>query len=429
MEQLNIALAVTGTVVVSIGLASNLIKKSLLQEPMIAVLVGVAVGPHGLHWLDVARWGEPNSILEQAARLTLAIGLAGVALRLHKEPLRALSKPVALLLTLGMSGMWLISSALAGWLLGLSLWTALLLGAVITPTDPVVASSIVTGRFAKQHLPVRVRDSISLEAGANDGLAYLWVMLPVLVLTRPEGGAWSHWLLDSLLRGVVAASAIGCVVGYGAAKLLILAERRALIESTSLLGYTLAFSLLTLGGAELLGADALISVFLAALVFNLCMGRREEREQEHIQEAIAKLFTLPMFVFFGVVLPFSAWARLGWPLLALAVLVLLLRRPLVVAALFPGLRRTLNVYDTAYLGWFGPIGIAAIYYATFARGHVHDPLIWDAASALIFASILIHGLTAAPLTRLYARQRGVVTEPMRALEEESKQSEREARAG
>lgn len=429
MEQLNTALAVTGTVVVSIGLASNLVKKSLLQEPMIAVLVGVAVGPYGLHWLDVARWGEPNTILEQAARLTLAIGLAGVALRLHKEPLRALSKPVALLLTLGMTGMWLVSSLLAGWLLGLSLWTALLLGAVITPTDPVVASSIVTGPFAKQHLPVRVRDSISLEAGANDGLAYLWVMLPILVLTRSEGGAWSEWLLDSLLRGVVFASAIGCLVGYGAAKLLILAEGRGLIEGTSLLGYTIAFSLLTLGGAELLGADALISVFLAALIFNLCMGRRQEHEQEHMQEAIAKLFTLPMFVILGVVLPFSAWARLGFPLLALVVLVLLLRRPLVVALLFPGLRRTLNSHDVAYLGWFGPIGIAAIYYATFARSHVHDPLIWDAASALIFASILVHGMTAAPLTRLYARQRGVVPDAMRALEEETERSEREANGG
>lgn len=429
MDQLNIALAVTGTVVVSIGLASNVIKRSLLQEPMIAVLVGVAVGPYGLGWLDVVRWGEPNAILEQAARLTLAIGLAGVALRLHKEPLRALARPVAFLLTLGMTGMWLVSSVLAGWLLELSPWTALLLGAVITPTDPVVASSIVTGQFAKQHLPVRVRDSISLEAGANDGLAYLCVMLPVLALTCPGGDPWSHWLLDSLLRGVVAASAIGCLIGYGSAKLLIFAERRQLIESTSLLGYTLAFSLLTLGAAELLGADALISVFLAAVVFNVCVGRREEHAQENIQEAIAKLFTLPMFVIFGIVLPFSAWGRLGWPLLALAVLVLLLRRPLVVAVLYPGLRRMLNAYDVAYLGWFGPIGIAAIYYATFARGHVHDPLIWEAASALVFASILIHGVTAAPLTRLYAQQRGAETQAMRSLEEESERSEREATGG
>ncbi len=111
--------------------------------------------------------------------------------------------------------------------------------------------------------------------------------------------------------------------------------------------------------------------------------------------------------------------RLGWPLFALAVLVLLLRRLPVFAVLFFGLRRSLNGHDVAYLGWFGPIGIAAIYYAALARGHTHDPTILHAASALIFASILIHGLTAAPLTRIYARHRAPAPSRTRYLEEEA----------
>ena len=207
-----------------------------------------------------------------------------------------------------------------------------------------------------------------------------------------------------MLIGVLVASVVGCAVGYGAAKLLMFARERGLVENASLLGYTVAFSLLTLGATALLKADALISVFLAGLVFNLTVDRSDEHEEEHIQEAVAKLFTMPMFVIFGIALPFAEWERLGWPLLALAALVLLLRRPPIVALLVPGLRRTLNVRDAAYLGWFGPIGIAAIYYAAFARGHIGDPLIWHAASALIFASILIHGATAAPFTRLYSRK-------------------------
>ena len=294
MEQLNVALAVTGAVVLLIGLLSRTIKKSLLQEPTIAVGVGIAVGPYGLGWLDVAHWGEENAVIEQAARITLAIGLMGVALRLHKRSVRALLRPVAWLLTLGMLGMWLASSALAGWLLGLSLWAALLLGAVVTPTDPVVASSIVTGKFAREHLPLRVRDTISFEAGANDGLAYLLVMLGILMLQHPPGEAWTHWLTHSLLLGVGGATLLGCAIGYSAAKLLALAQRRQLVENASLLGYTVAFSLLTLGAAKLLGMDALISVFLAGLVFNLATAEREEQEEQHIQEAVAKLFTLPM---------------------------------------------------------------------------------------------------------------------------------------
>ena len=416
MEQLNIALAVTGAVVVVIALLSNPIKKSLLQEPTLAVLVGIAVGPYALGLLDISAWGEENAIVEQAARITLAIGLMGVALRLERKSVTALLRPVAWLLTLGMVGMWLMSSALAGWLLGLPFWSALLFGAVITPTDPVVASSIVTGTFARQHLPLRLRDTISFESGANDGLAYVFVMLAVLMIGHPPQEAWTKWLIEAVLLGMVGAALLGLAVGWGAAKLLAWAEHREIVEETSLLGYTLAFTLATLGAAKLLGMDALISVFLAGLAFNLAADRKSEKEEQNVQEAMAKLFTLPMFVLFGIALPFAEWARIGWPLLALAALVLLLRRPPAIAALSPALRGSLTGPDVAYLGWFGPVGIAAIYYAAMARSHTQDAEIWHAASAVVFASILVHGVTAAPFTRLYARRRGATPVPTRHLD-------------
>jgi NhaP-type Na+/H+ or K+/H+ antiporter len=97
---------------------------------------------------------------------------------------------------------------------------------------------------------------------------------------------------------------------------------------------------------------------------------------------------------------------LGWPLVALALLVLLLRRPPVVMLLSLTWRSSLNLRDSVYLGWFGPLGIAAIYYGTLAHSHLHDPLYWQAASAVIFASIMVHGVSAAPLSRLNARHPG-----------------------
>ncbi len=401
---MDLALALVGLVVVAVALLSNALKRSLVQQPMLVMLVGVAAGPYGFGLLDVAAWGDENRILEQAARITLAIGLMGVALRLHRQSISSILRPVGVLLTVVMVGMWLVASAIAGWLLGLPMWMALLVGAVITPTDPVVASSIVTGPFAKEHLPQRLRDSISMESGANDGLAYLFVMLPILVI----GGSsdpLARWLTESVLVGVVGGAALGVAIGFGAARLLMFAEEHKLIERASFLGYTLAFSLATLGIAALLHADALISVFLAGLVFNLTVGQREEHEEENIQEAVAKVFTLPMFVIFGAAVPLPEWIDVGLPLAALAVLVILVRRPPVIALVAPALRGALSGRDVAYVGWFGPIGIAAIYYAAFARTHVPEPMIWYAASAVIFASIVIHGLTAAPFTRMYARRR------------------------
>ena len=406
MEQLNGMLAVAGLVVVTLALVSEPLKKSILQLPLLAVLVGVAVGPHGAGWLRIEEWGEPTPTLEQASRITLAIGLMGVALRLDRKSFRTLLKPVGLILLVGMLGMWAVSSALSAWLLSLPFWTALLLGAVLTPTDPVVASSIVTGPFAKKRLPLHLRDSISFESGANDGLAYLFVMLAVLMIGHPPEEAWSRWAVESLLVGVVAGAAAGAVIGFVAAKLLTLAHERDIIENSSLLSYTVAFSLMTLGATALFNADALIAVFAAGLAFNLAADRGDEQQEEDIQEAVAKLFTLPMFIIFGIALPIMEWLRLGWPLLALAMLILLLRRPPVILLLSPTLRPFLNLHDSAFTGWFGPIGIAAIYYAAFARGHVHDPLIWHAGSAVIFASILLHGITAAPFTRLHSRHPG-----------------------
>lgn len=405
VDQLNLVIVVAAGVVIVVGLVSDALKRSLLQEPMVAVVVGLAAGPYALNLLDLAEWGDENRILEQAARITLAIGLMGVALRLKKESVGPLLRPVGVLLTIGMLAMWLISSAIAGWLLDLSFWAALLVGAVVTPTDPVVASSIVTGKFASEHLPRRLRDAISFESGANDGLAYLFVMLPILMIAPASSeGPWTTWLMESLLIGVVGGAAIGCTVGYIAAKMLQFAERRGLIENASLLGYTVAFSLLTLGAAALLRADALISVFLAGLVFNLSIGDREEHEEETIQEAVSKLFTLPMFVIFGIALPVGEWLAEGWTLLVFVALILLLRRPPAVAVILPMLRPLLTARDAAYAGWFGPIGIAAVYYAAFAGEHVAEPVIWHAASAVVFASIMAHGLTAAPLTKLYARR-------------------------
>lgn len=403
MHQMNMGLAIIGVVVIAVALLSGLIKRSPVSEPVLAVLAGLAVGPYGLDWLDLARWGDKNVILEQAAHLTAAVGLMSVALRIQRQSIRPLLRPVTLLLTAGMLGMWLICSALAGWLLGLPLWTALLLGAIGTPTDPVVSSSIVSGPFADKNLPLRLRDGLSLESGANDGLAYLLVMLPVLMLQHAPDQAWSQWLFEALLIGVVGACVIGLAIGFVAAHALRFALHRRLVAQPSLLGFTIALSLFTLGAAKLLHADAIISVFLAGLTFNLMTDARESARAENIQEMAAKLLMLPMFVIFGVALPLADWGRLGWPLLALAVLVLLLRRPPVVTALRPLWRGWFNREDSRFLGWFGPIGVAAMYYAAMARNHVHDPLLWQAASALIFTSILAHGISASPLTRLYAR--------------------------
>ena len=397
-------LAAVGGLVLVLGLLSGLIRRSILSEPLVALLVGVLIGPAALGLLDPASWGsQEETILEQAARLTLAISLMGVALRLPKgEPFRGW-RSLAVLLGLVMPLMWLASGLLVYLILGLPLLVALLVGAVVTPTDPVVSSTIVTGELAEKNLPDRVRYTLSAESGANDGLAYPFVFLPILLLSRPPEEALSHWFTHTLLWEVGVAVVFGVLVGYGAGRLLEWAHGKGVVEQTSFLAYTLALSLAVLGFAKLLGSDGILAVFVAGLAFNAAVSESDRAEEERVQEAVNRFFILPVFVLLGLTIPWQGWLKLGWAGLLLALAVLLLRRLPAVLALKPVLRRVRGTRDALFLGWFGPIGVAALYYANLSVSEAGVEEAWVVGSLVICASIFVHGLSATPLTRLYGK--------------------------
>jgi NhaP-type Na+/H+ or K+/H+ antiporter len=403
LSELNVALTAVGGLVLVLGLLSALIRRSILSEPLVALLAGVLLGPAALGLLDPASWGSRETILEQAARLTLAISLMGVALRLPKrEPLRGW-RSLAVLLGLVMPLMWLASGLLVYLILGVPFLVALLVGAVVTPTDPVVSSTIVTGELAEKNLPDRVRHTLSTESGANDGLAYPFVFLPIILLTRPPEEALLHWLTHTLLWEVGVAVVFGALVGYGAGRLLEWAHGKGVMEQTSFLAYTIALSLAVLGAAKLLGSDGILAVFVAGLAFDAAVSESDRAEEERVQEAVNRFFILPIFVLLGLTIPWEAWLKLGWAGLFLALAVLILRRLPAVLALKPLLRRVRGTRDVLFLGWFGPVGVAALYYASLSVGETGVEEAWVVGSLIICASILVHGMSATPLTKLYGK--------------------------
>lgn len=131
-----------------------------------------------------------------------------------------------------------------------------------------------------------------------------------------------------------------------------------------------------------------------------------QQEEEKVDEAVNRFFVLPIFVLLGLALPWGEWADLGWKGPALAGLVLLLRRlPWVLAltGLVPAMR---GRSDGLFTGWFGPIGVAALYYATLAEHTAGLHEAWVVGSLVISVPVLVHGVSAAPLTRLYGRRAG-----------------------
>lgn len=404
--QLNGALLAIGGLVLVLGLWSGAIRQRAFSEPLIALVCGVVLGPEVLGVLDVQRWGPPEVILREATRFTLAISLMAVALRVPHRELVENARTVASVLALGMPAMWLMSSALVLLVLQVPPPLAALVAAAMTPTDPVVASAIVTGKVAESNLPTRIRHVLSAESGANDGLALPIVALTVLWVKGELSGGWGHWLLKSVLLEVGGAVVFGLALGFVAGRLLDWALRRDEIESTSRIGFTLALSLTALGGASLLYLNEVLAVFVTGLTFDKVVSERCRSEEGGVQEAMNRFFMLPVFVLLGLVLPWREWGELGARGVLLVFLVLLLRRLPVLLALKPLLPRVEDRTDALYLGWFGPIGVAALYYAIHVKERTGEVLPWAAVTLAIVSSVLVHGVSATPLTRLYGSRKG-----------------------
>lgn len=405
METINVVLLLAGLLVLVLGLLAEPLKRSFLSTPLVALAVGVALGPKVTGALELASWGSEEAILEQVARLTVALSLMAIPLRLPQRYVRSHRRPLALLVGPLMLAMWLASGLLAYGLLGLSLGAALLVGAVVTPTDPVVASSIVTGRLAERSLPARLRHLLSGESGANDALAYPIVLLCVLLLGQPASQALPEWLLRVVLWEVLVAAGLGAAAGYGAGLLLERAESHHTIERTSYLVYAIALTLAVLGGARLLGTDGLLAVFTAGLGLSRVLRESERLEEQNVQEAVNSFLTLPAFALLGLALPWEAWGELGGAGIALALAVLALRRLPALLALHPGLDGVRGLRDALFLGWFGPVGVAALFYAQLAVRKTGVEAAWEVGSLVIVASVVAHGASAAPFTKLYARSR------------------------
>lgn len=408
MSDLNLALAVLGGLVLVLSLVSGLIKETpyLPTQPLVAVLVGVIVGPDGLGLLRLSGWGDPITVLEQVARLTIGFSVMAAALRIPRTYFSDRWKAMSTLLVPGQLLMAVVSGLFAYWLLGVPFWVGMLIGAILTPTDPVIASTIVTGEVAEQHIPERLRHLLSSESGANDGGAYPLVFLAIFMLEHSFGNALTQWMTNTLLWDVLFAVIAGLVVGAITGRIQRWALDNDYIDETPLLTVTISLAVLLLGIVKLLGSDGILAVFVAGLAFNRVAPGDPESEEETATDAVEHLFTIPVFVFFGMALPWNEWVGLGWAGVAFLGSVLLFRRLPMLFALKRFIPPLKDTADTALAGWFGPIGVAAIYYATLSVHETDTMMGWTVGSLVVAGSVVAYGITTTAGTEFYGRKTG-----------------------
>jgi NhaP-type Na+/H+ or K+/H+ antiporter len=394
---LHLMYLVAGTMALGLALVSRRIRRWPVSEPLLALVAGVVIGPVVL---GLVRVDEPvlQPLLLESTRLLLAGSVMAAALRFPASSLRAVLRPVLILLAVVMPAAALVVGAAAFWL-GLPLGLAAVLGACLSPTDPVLAAAVVSGEPAERDLPGRLRSTLSMESGANDGLALPLVAVAVAIVLPGGTG-------DVVLRlgwEVGGAVLIGVVLGAATAW----AVRRVTSEGSMAKGpelvLTLLLALAVLGAARTASVSGVLAVFLAGLAYNHGVPSSERSPQDSVDEAVNRYAVLPLFVLLGIILPWSSWQALGWTAVVFAAAVLLVRRiPLVVAVARPA---RLESREALFMGWFGPIGVSGLFYIAYSMDQgVSDPRLFALGTLAVTVSVVAFGITGSPFRDLYARR-------------------------
>lgn len=352
----------------------------------------------GVAWIDPLADAE---LIEHLAEFALIVALFGTGLKLENALERRRWGSVARLLGIAMP-LTIAAVALFGTaVMGLSLGAAIILGAALAPTDPVLAGDVGVGPPGdeEEHEP---NFALTAEAGLNDGLAFPFVFLGAFVAAEGGTGWLTEWLAADVLYAVLAGVALGAAGGYAiAASIAWLRDRRLMIQSLD--GWVaVAAVLLVYGLAEVAGAYGFLAAFAAGVAFrNYEHGHEMNRSVHDGAEVVEKFCELGLILLLGSLITIAGLGEVGAGWL-LVVALLFVIRPLATAVAFVGSRRPLR--ERAFIGWFGVRGIGSLYYVAVALGSgilsdgESQSLFWTVAACVV-VSIVVHGVTASPLSR------------------------------
>ncbi|KAI9470310.1 hypothetical protein LPJ78_000472 [Coemansia sp. RSA 989] len=407
--QLQLVPALVGGFILVIGLCSLVTKERLyLSETLLATVYGVIVGPRVLNWIDPTGWSEDTMQLTQEySRYALAIEVMIAGVCLPKKYVVKEWISLLMLLVPVMSAMWLISSAIVKFLFDLSFLHALAIGACVAPTDPVLANAILKGVFAESHVPLRLRNILTAESGANDGFGYPFLFFAIYLMRFDAGEALGAWFYATWAYEILLSVVIGILAGYVARKALKFAENARWVDRESFLSSSVTLSLFLVGICTILGTDDILCCFVAGNSFTWDDWFRVEIEDTGLQEALNGMLSMTFFLYFGAIMPWSDYTSENvlhpWRIVLVILLVLLLRRLPVLMLSYKLIPAVRTWQDALFAGWFGPMGVSAVFYAveTIKQIDEHDDLrasrvrkiVFPVVCAIVFGSVIIHGIT------------------------------------
>lgn len=401
MDIYTLNLLVIGLLLLAVTLGSGWIGRLPLSYALIYLIVGVALSPYGFNLIQLR---PETEFLERLTEFVVLISLFSCGLKMNR-PVQAWAWNSTIRLIGFLMPISIFAIAAVGhWLLKLDWGPAILLGAILAPTDPVLASEV---QLYDPQDRDELRFGLTSEGGLNDALAFPFVYFGLHWLENDNWQTWfGRWVLVDLLWAIAA----GMLVGVGVARAigwleLRLKKRRAVDElmedfvglSTIFLSYALA---------ELAHGYGFLSVFVAGVVMhNRYLSPEQAASRLRFMERLEKLTEIATILLLGSLLRIEPVLRFAGPALLITGLLLFVIRP--IGAWVSTIGSPIHPATRWLFGWFGIRGVGSLYYLTYALGQgLRDEtgeLIAWITFITVAISVTLHGVTSTPLMKWYER--------------------------
>ncbi|KAF7902507.1 hypothetical protein EAF00_002410 [Botryotinia globosa] len=413
---------------ITYALFSNFIRNHLhLSEPPLAMLFGIILGPYVLKVLTPEEWGFDDEIMQEITRVIVGIQCFAVGLELPKHYFKRHWKSVLYLLGPVMSFSWAITSLFAYFIFQTTVPTALIVGACLSPTDPILAASVLSKSQFSERVPPRIRHLLSAESACNDGVSFPFLYIGLVIFTSHggPGEAIKEWVTITLLWQCLLGIVAGLVLGNIANRLLRFSDTREYISRPCFVVFYLLLAMLSIGIGSILGSDDFLVAFGAGVGFAHDGWFPKKTKTVAFPVIVDHLLNSTMFAYFGSIIPWNQFQPTTitphikpWTLVLFLILVLLFRR-IPILLLTKSLIPDICTYREAlFAGHFGPMGVGALFLAIEARaqletgtslplpkpispnqpGPVSDEtraiwIIWPIICFVVFGSTMVHGLS------------------------------------
>jgi len=416
----------TGVALLLAVVLPTALRTAALSAPVVLLALGGLMGLLPLPEAVQLTPGDDRAVIEHLAEFTVIISLMGVGLALDRPlDLRAWRSwrrwgTTWRLLAIAMPLSIAVTAWLGWWVMGLAPASAILLGAALAPTDPVLASDVQVAGPTTDEEDVdeiderdEVRFALTSEAGLNDGLAFPFVHLAILCVGAGSIADWGvEWVAWDLIGKVVVGVLIGGATGWVLAKAAFRSSRPSIrTAETGEPLLALAAVLLSYGVAQVAHGYGFLAVFACAMTLRSMERSADYHALMHeVVERLERLLTLVVLLLLGIAMSGGLLESLSWRGAALGIGLLLVVRPVTAwVALRIGAPRKrrgdgegLGPWERIATSFFGIRGIGSIYYLAYATGHgdfEDADTLWSTVAFVIAVSVVLHGVTATPAMR------------------------------